>query len=99
MQLCVRCAQAGGDKWSSNYSKRELFDVDLFDISVVTDPAYGDDATSVDARGRYVLAIDTRAAQLAALAKVVAADKFVWLAEEAKREAADREIQRWLEED
>jgi uncharacterized protein len=91
----------GGDTWNSDYSKRTLTDVDLFDVSVVTDPAYGDDATSVDARqkrGRYVLATDTRAAQLAALAKVVAADK-QWLAEEAKREAADREIQRWLDED
>jgi uncharacterized protein len=88
----------GGDKWNSDYSKRTLTDVDLFDVSVVTDPAYGDAATSVDARGLYVLATDTRAAQLDALAKVVAADK-QWLAEEAKREAADREIQRWLDED
>jgi uncharacterized protein len=91
----------GGDTWNRDYSKRTLTDVDLFDVSVVTDPAYGDDATSVDARqkrGRYVLATDTRAAQLAALAKVVAADK-QWLADEAKREAADREIQRWLDED
>jgi uncharacterized protein len=88
----------GGDTWNSDYSKRTLTDVDLFDVSVVTDPAYGDAATSVDARGLYVLATDTRAAQLDALAKVVAADK-QWLAEEAKREAADREIQRWLDED
>jgi uncharacterized protein len=92
----------GGDKWNAAYTKRELVDVDLFDISVVTDPAYGDGATSVDARqlrnAQYVLATDTRAAQLDALAKVVAADK-QWLAEEAKREAADREIQRWLDED
>jgi HK97 family phage prohead protease len=92
----------GGDSWSADYSKRTLLDVDLFDISVVTDPAYGGGATSVDARqlrsAQYVLATDTRAAQLEALAKVVAADR-VWLAEESKREAADREIQRWLDED
>jgi uncharacterized protein len=80
---------AGGDKWSSNYSKRELVDVDLFDISVVTDPAYGDDATSVDARGRYVLSTDTRTAQLAALAKVVAQDKLDIAMEDLRAAMAD----------
>jgi len=72
----------GGDKWSDDYKKRTLLDVDLFDVSVVTYPAYGGTATSVDARqlrsAQYVATQDWRskhAAALARLAPVIAADK------------------------
>jgi HK97 family phage prohead protease len=71
-----------GQKWSADYSKRTLTDVDLFDVSVVADPAYGGDATSVDARqlrsAQYVATQDWRAkhaAALARLAPLIAADK------------------------
>jgi HK97 family phage prohead protease len=69
----------GGDKWSADYTKRTLTDVDLIDVSVVTNPAYGGDATSVAARSaQYVATQDWQARHAAALAKlapVIAADK------------------------
>ena len=39
----------GGDKWTTQEGKtvREIFDVDLFDVSVVTYPAYGKTSASV----------------------------------------------------
>jgi hypothetical protein len=72
-----------GQQWSADSSKRTLTDVDLFDVSVVTHPAYGDDATSVAARNRrsaaqYVVTQDWRSKHVAALAKlapIIAADK------------------------
>ena len=95
----------GGDTWTSDYKKRTLTDVDLFDVSVVTDPAYGGGATSVDARqlraAQYVATDEWKkkhAAALAKLASIIAADAAV-LAAEAMQEAADREIQRWLDDE
>jgi uncharacterized protein len=94
----------GGDKWSKDYSTRTLTDVDLFDVSVVTNPAYGNDATTVDARqlrsAQYVATQDWRskhAAALAKLAPIIAADRAA-LAEQAISDAAEREIQEWLED-
>ncbi len=72
----------GGETWSKDYSKRTLTDVDLFDVSVVTNPAYGGAATTVAARqlrsAQYVATQDWRskhAAALAKLAPVIAADR------------------------
>jgi HK97 family phage prohead protease len=94
-----------GQQWNADYSKRTLTDVDLFDVSVVTNPAYGGGATSVDARqlrsAHYVATQDWRskhAAALAKLAPVIAADKAA-LAEDEQIEAAARDFQRWLDED
>lgn len=71
-----------GQKWSKDYSKRTLTDVTLFDVSVVTDPAYGGNATTVAARqlrsAQYAATQDWRqrhAAALAKLAPIIAADK------------------------
>jgi uncharacterized protein len=81
-----------GETWSKDYSKRTLTDVDLFDVSVVTNPAYGGDATSVDARSAtYVVTQDWRskhAAALAKLAPVIAADRTA-IAAEQRQEALD----------
>jgi len=41
----------GGDRWSEGGTKRQLIDVDLIDVSVVTFPAY--EATSVAARSLW----------------------------------------------
>jgi HK97 family phage prohead protease len=94
----------GGDTWSKDYSKRTLTDVDLFDVSVVTDPAYGAGATSVDARqlrsAQYVATQDWRArhnAALARLAPVIAADKAA-LAEDEEFERSMRDVRRWATE-
>lgn len=95
----------GGDKWNADYSKRTLTNVDLFDVSIVTSPAYGGDATSVAARqlrsAQYVATQDWRskhASALARLAPVIAADRAL-LAEDEQIEAAARDFQRWLDED
>jgi HK97 family phage prohead protease len=97
-----------GQKWSADYSKRTITDVDLYDVSVVTDPAYAGGATSVDARqlraAQYVVTQDLRskhAAALARLAPVIAADKTA-LAEDRAHdemfEAAMRDVRRWATE-
>jgi HK97 family phage prohead protease len=97
-----------GQKWSADYSKRTLTDVDLFDVSVVTDPAYGGDATSVAARqlrcGQYAATMDWRskhAAALARLAPVIAADRATLAADtehDKNFEAAMRDVRRWATE-
>lgn len=40
------------DKWNENYTRRELLDVDLFEVSPVTFPAYPD--TSIAVRSRDI---------------------------------------------
>jgi HK97 family phage prohead protease len=82
----------GGDKWSADYSTRTLTDVDLFDVSVVTDPAYGGGATSVDARqlraAQYVVTDAWRSKHMAALAKLerqLASEKFDTILEQTKQ--------------
>ena len=90
----------GGDKWNADYSERTLTNVNLFDVSVVTSPAYGGNATNVDARSaQYVVTQDWRSKHNAALAKlnaIVAADKAAALADS---DEAERVIQIWLDED
>jgi HK97 family phage prohead protease len=82
----------GGEKWNADYSKRTLTDVDLFDVSVVTNPAYGGAATSVDARqlrsAQYVATANWRARHNAALAKLerdIRNDKWTTAVEDAKQ--------------
>lgn len=81
-----------GQKWNADYSTRTLTDVDLFDVSVVTDPAYGGDATSVAARqlrsAKYVMTDAWRAKHMAALAKLerqLASEKFDAILEDTKK--------------
>jgi HK97 family phage prohead protease len=110
MDECSFAFNATKQQWSADRTRRTVTEADLFDVSIVCYPAYSA-GTSVQARsavpvgarvGFYPLTKgDWRARHTVALAqldKLVAADK-QWLAEESKREAADREIQRWLEED
>ncbi len=106
---CSFAFKATGQQWNADYRKRTITDADLFDVSVVTDPAYGDGATSVAARqlrsAQYVATQDWRrrhAAALARLAAVIAADKAA-LAEDRAHdeqfEATMRDVRRWALED
>ena len=79
IDACSFAFLAKGEKWSKDYTARTLTDVDLLDISVVTNPAY-DKGTAVDARSAplYVLPQDWRSRHLAALTvieRAIAADK------------------------
>jgi HK97 family phage prohead protease len=66
----------GGQTWTADRARRTLTDVDLFDVSVVTNPAYPS-GTKVDARSaQYVVDWRTRALNRAAeIGRLVAADR------------------------
>jgi HK97 family phage prohead protease len=78
--------QPNGDSWddSTNPPTRTLRNVNLFDCSVVTNPAYPQ--TNVDARGKHGATESTqdaaRRAACAAISQVVEADKRALTAEE-----------------
>lgn len=94
----------GGDKWSRDYQQRTLVDVDLWDVSAVTVPAYGS-GTHVQARnlrsGKYTVAQqDWHSRALAALAKltpIVEADRAA-LAAERGMSARQQFLDAWNED-
>lgn len=91
----------GGEKWSNDYRQRTLTDVDLFDVSAVTFPAYPT-GTKVDARnlrsGLYTLTQDWKQRHNAALAKlapVIAADKSAIARQEYLDALAESRAEGW----
>jgi uncharacterized protein len=98
---CSFAFVAKGEKWNAGYTQRALTDVDLLDVSIVTDPAYGGSATIVQARSaQYVVTQDWRSKHMAALAKlapIVAADKAA-IEEDEKWDRTMRQQRAWLED-
>ena len=110
MDECSFAFTATKQQWNADRTRRTITEADLFDVSVVCYPAY-DKGTNVQARssvfagarvGSYPITKDDwRSKHVAALARltpVIAADAAA-LAEAAQLETAEREIQRWLDED
>ena len=88
---CSFAFKAVSDSWNSSRTQRTLLDVDLFDVSAVTYPAYED--TEVSARSRrpdygIVVAAPTTDPELLAIRKRAAANILNIEAEEAE-EIAD----------